>query len=379
MNKIAKILFSLIRYEVFGKEYGRDTAELSDPDTLGAVCTLAAFHDMAHLVADALGRLSVVTSDEKLANALGREQLKAIFRAERTDNELRAVSELFEKEKIEFLPLKGAIIRELYPEKWMRTSCDIDILVKKDDLGRASEALENSLEYKKMAEGDHDVGFMSPSGLHFELHFELIDNGRGLKIFDSVWEHTYAKAEGEFHRYMTDEFFYLFHMVHMAKHVENGGCGIKPLLDLAFLNKADSLVKKEGYGKFADAACRLADCWFGKGEKDALCEELEKYILRAGVYGNVNNAVAVGQVKKGGKASYIFSRIFLPYDKLKYRYPTLAKHKCLLPFYQVVRWFGLLSDGGVKRSANEIKVNSEMPNESGQAVGMLLSELGLTK
>ena len=379
MNKATEILFSLIRYEVFGKEYDRDPAEFADEKLLGAVCTLAAFHDMVHLVADALGRLSVVPADEKLANALGREQLKAIFRAERTDSELLAVTELFEKEKIEFLPLKGAVIRELYPEKWMRTSCDIDVLVKKEDLARAAEALEKSLEYKKLTEGDHDVGFMSPSGLHFELHFALIDSGRGLEIFDDVWEHTYAKAEGEYRRYMTDEFFYLFHLVHMAKHVENGGCGIKPLLDLVFINKADSLVKKEGFGKFSDAANKLANYWFCGGECDALCAELEKYILRAGVYGNVNNAVAVGQVKKGGRTSYLLSRIFLPYDKLKYRYPTLAKHRWLLPFYQVVRWFGLLSNGGVKRSANEIKVNSEMPDDSGRAVGKLLSELGLVK
>ena len=78
MSKTAEILFSLIRFEVFGGEYRGELSELRDENTLATVCALAAFHDMAHLVADALGRLSVVPSDEKLANALGREQLKAI-------------------------------------------------------------------------------------------------------------------------------------------------------------------------------------------------------------------------------------------------------------------------------------------------------------
>ncbi|MBO4954226.1 MAG: nucleotidyltransferase family protein, partial [Clostridia bacterium] len=35
---------------------------------------------------------------------------------------------------IDFMPLKGAVIRQYYPEPWMRTSCDIDIHVKKDRL-----------------------------------------------------------------------------------------------------------------------------------------------------------------------------------------------------------------------------------------------------
>ena len=33
------------------------------------------------------------------------------------------------KVQIPFLPLKGSVIRQYYPEPWMRTSCDIDILV----------------------------------------------------------------------------------------------------------------------------------------------------------------------------------------------------------------------------------------------------------
>ena len=45
----------------------------------------------------------------------------------------------FEKAQIPFLPLKGSVIRKYYPEAWMRTSCDIDILVHDEDVGRAKE------------------------------------------------------------------------------------------------------------------------------------------------------------------------------------------------------------------------------------------------
>ena len=31
---------------------------------------------------------------------------------------------------------------------------------------------------------------------------------------------------------MTDEMFYFYHIAHMAKHFEEGGCGIRPFIDL---------------------------------------------------------------------------------------------------------------------------------------------------
>lgn len=380
MNKVADVLFSLIRYEVFGAEYTRDLNELDDGALVAAVSSLAAFHDMAHLVADALARLSVIPADEKLANALGREHLKAIFRAERMDGELTALCGLFEKEKIEFLPLKGAVIRELYPEKWMRTSCDVDILVHKEDLERASDALCSELGYTREETGEHDIGFVSGSGIRLELHFALNDEGAGLEIFENIWEHTFAKEEGGFCRYLSDGMFYLYHVYHMAKHVENGGCGIKPLLDLKFIPEVGGeLLKANGLERFADAAQKLSRVWFDGFERDALASELENYILRAGVYGNVSNAVAVGQIKHGGRFKYILFKIFLPYKRLKYQYPVLQKHKWLMPVCWVRRWLRILFKGGVKRSVNEVKVNAGMKSEYSESVEELFLKLGIKR
>lgn len=378
MSKTAEILFSLIRFEVFGGEYRGELSELRDENTLATVCALAAFHDMAHLVADALGRLSVVPSDEKLANALGREQLKAIFRAERMEGELAALCGLFEKEKIEFLPLKGSVIRDLYPEKWMRTSCDIDILVHKEDIERASGVLCGELGYVRDGTGDHDVAFSAPSGIRLELHFKLNDEGGGLEVLDRVWEHTYAKNENGYQRYMSDGMFYLYHISHMAKHMENGGCGIKPLLDLRFIAEAsEELLEKNCLKSFSDAAQKLSRVWFDSAEHDELTSELEKYILRAGVYGDVSNAVAVGQLKRGGRGKYILYKIFLPYDKLKYQYPVLQKHRWLMPVCQLRRWLRLLFGGEIQRPINEMKINGELSQDRSESVARLFEQLGI--
>lgn len=378
MKKTSETLFSLIRYLVVGGEYGKDRAELEDERLVASVCSLAAFHDMAHLVAEALGRLSVVIKNEKLANAISREQLKAIFRSERTDAELDALYALFEDEKIEYMPLKGAVIRELYPEKWMRTSCDIDLLVRKCDLERAGKAMRERLGYEFVSEGDHDAAYNAPSGIRLELHYALSDEGRGLELFDKVWERAVTSKEGGWRRDMDGDLFYLYHVAHMAKHMENGGCGIKPFLDLCFVQKrGENLLAENRLDRFEAVARRLSEVWFFGADSDSLCDELADYVLRAGVYGNLENAVAAGQAKRGGRVKYILTRIFLPYDRLKYHYPILQKHKWLLPLCQVRRWCKLLFCGGAKRSAAEIKTNAEMSGEREKSVSSLFSELGI--
>lgn len=381
MNNIAEILFSLIRYELFGVEYDRDRSELNDEKVLDGVCSLAAFHGMTHLIADALGRLSVIPTNEKLASALSREQLKAIFISERIDGELDSLCRLFEEKKIEYIPLKGAVIRELYPEKWMRTSCDIDILVRRKDLEKAISAVREELGYKYLGTGNHDAGLVSPTGIHFELHYTLMDEGRSNRTLDEVWKHTHTEGDSKYRLYMDDDIFYLYHISHMAKHIINGGCGIKPLLDLHFIRYCgEDMLKEHRYEKFSQIARKLSDVWC-KGEKhDDLTKQLEAFILRGGTNGNLGNAIAVGQIKRGGKVKYVLSRIFLPYNSLKYYYPVIQKHKWLFPFCQVMRWYKLVfRDSGVKRFASELKTSANLSDEQTNSVDLLLSELDLSK
>ncbi len=381
-NNTVEILFSLLSFEM-GGEYRRDPAELLDDMTLAKVCELADFHDLVHLIANALARLSVVPKSEKLANAISQKQLRAILRAERADSELSAVSELFESEGIDFIPLKGAVLRELYPERWMRTSGDVDVLVREDDVNRAAELLCQKLSYVFEGNGGHDLQLKSPSGVPFELHFRLVDDGFAAEPLDRVWDYTASQADNSHRKSLTDEIFVFYHLVHMAKHIRNGGCGIKPLLDLLALKQSGKLdvstelMKKHGTDRLFEVSKRLVRVWFEGESHDGLTKSLEDYILRAGVYGNLQNAVAAGKAKNGGKLGNLLARAFLPYDVMKYMYPILKKHKWLLPFCHVARWFGALFGGRGKRAINELKLNSAAPKNTAE-VSNLLSDLGLT-
>ena len=58
----------------------------------------------------------------------------------------------------------------------MRTSSDIDILVKMEDLERAVALVKEKLSYEEKGPRlRHDASLISPSGVHFELHFSILE------------------------------------------------------------------------------------------------------------------------------------------------------------------------------------------------------------
>lgn len=83
---------------------------------------------MAHLVVFGLKQNGLLTDAEK---RLEQYIHKAIFRHEGLVFEYGQICSVLEQAQIPFLPLKGSILRDYYPEAWMRTSCDIDILVRR--------------------------------------------------------------------------------------------------------------------------------------------------------------------------------------------------------------------------------------------------------
>ena len=104
---------------------------------------------------------------------------------------------------------------------------------------------------------------------------------------------------------------------------------------------------------------------------------MEEYILRGGVYGNNTNRIMVQQQKKGGRIKYALSKIFIPYDVLKFHYPILQKHRWLTPFMEVRRWCKLIFCGHLKRTTKELKYNSSVSNDEATNVQKFLSDIGL--
>ena len=153
---------------------------------------LAKNHDLTHLVYDALSK-NGLPCESRFAM---QQYYAAIWRAERMGQALIDIAELFEKEGIDFMPLKGAVIRPMYPESWMRTSADIDILVREEDDLRAAGLLKNRLGYTMESDAvSHHRSLIAPhNGPTLELHHALFSgtrlNSRTLQIAEEVWKRS---------------------------------------------------------------------------------------------------------------------------------------------------------------------------------------------
>jgi hypothetical protein len=97
----------------------------------------------------------------------------------------------------------------------------------------------------------------------------------------------------------------------------------------------------------------------------------------SGVYGNNENRVTVQQQKKGGRIKYALSKIFIPYDVIKFHYPVLQKHKWLTPCMEIRRWFKLIFCGHAKRTINELKYNQTISADKADVTKNFLENIGL--
>ena len=383
---VTEIMLSAISTQVCGAErveYG----ELSE-EVMRSLYGLSKSHDMAHIVSAELDAQGLLKNGDEISEKFRKQHMIAIFRYERINYELEEICTVLENAQIQFIPLKGSIIRKHYPEPWMRTSCDIDVLVRPEDLDRAIKCIQDDLGYDVEGKGSHDVSMFSSSGVHVELHYDLVEEdivNNCCEILKNAWDYAAPISEGSYRCNFSDAMFYFYHIAHMAKHFEHGGCGIRPLLDLWILDKQeghdavahDTLLESGALLKFTTAARSLASVWFDGMEHTETTSQMEQYLLFGGVYGNMENRVALQQQKKGGKFKYIVSRIFLPYNTIKFHYPILQKHRWLTPVMQVRRWFKLIFRGGLKRSMNEININAKMSDDKKESATELLERIGL--
>ena len=384
-----ELFFAFIRNEACGDASVKLQKEELSTDLLSKLYKLARLHDMAHLVANALSPYESMM-EEAVREKFRKQKMLSFFRYETMNYEFQQVSALLEQADLPFIPLKGTILREDYPQPWMRTSCDIDIFVDRKNLDRAINLLVDQLSYRVGEKWTHDVALYSPSGVHIELHFNLVEDGRFgsfQTILPKVWEYTRVREGYRFFTEMTDDMFYFYHIAHMAKHFEIGGCGVRSFLDVWILNhrrefdreKREALLREGGLLTFAQQVEQLADFWFSGVSGTETVQRLENFVLRAGVYGTTENMVALGQAENGGKALYVLHRIFLPYSALKEQYPIIIRRKWLTPFCQVIRWFRLVFRGGVKQSINELNVNTKLSDERVKQISDLMNEIGLEK
>lgn len=381
------MMLSLCRAALRGEQ---STLLPQNEQQLAELYAMADRHDLAHLVSLALYRAGRLDLTGEIGAKFQKAQMLALYRYEYQRVELKNVCDVLEEEGIDHLPLKGAVLRSLYPEPWMRTSSDIDILIKQEDVSRAEELLGQRLGYKAPTDRTaHDISFYSPSGVHVELHFDLVEeqdtSEAAVALLREVWSHTVLLEGYRYRRAMTDGMFYFYHIAHMAKHVAYSACGVRNFIDLWLLDEQSELHEQErqqllsrtGLDTFAGIASRLSRAWFSGEKLDATGQELADYVLYGASFDTESNYVTVRNMKKQGKLKYMLSRIFMPYDQLVILYPSLKGRRYLTLFYQIRRLICGLFKGRWRVGVKELKTNSQISDHQINEMTSLFERLGL--
>lgn len=412
MDKICRAMMNLIGSEICGNAVCADEIKALSDDELKALYKLSKSHDLAHLVGNALIKNNLLDEENpngdenndgdkkqgggenhsgvirsEIKQKFEKQILTAIYRYENINSELETLKTAFEEEKIPFIPLKGSVIRQYYPEPWLRTSCDIDILVHEEDIERAIAVLTDKNGYMLEKKAYHDYSLFSPAGVHLELHFNIKENRDKIdKLLIKAWDYAFKRAENSFEYHFTNEFFLYHQLAHASYHFVGGGCGIRPFIDVFLLekhlksdkNKLDELLTEGGIKTFSDNFYRLSMVWFGGETHNEITEKMETFLLSGGVYGNTENKTASEQSRNKGKVGNILQRIWMPYKNLITIYPELEGKRVLQPFYEIKRWLKLFRKGVFRRSVKELKANTSMSQEKVDETKAMLKDLGLS-
>lgn len=270
--------------------------------------------------------------------------------------EFKSITETFTENKIPFLPLKGFLMKELYPKPEYRQMADMDIYVGKENSKPAIDLLVG-MGYDCKTDPDHtiinDVLIKLPF-LNVELHKKTeADSKFGFK--DCV-----KKEENPYWFEMKRADAVMFMLRHSRKHYLHGGCGIRAILDLYLFRKRypDFFNSKDLYKEFESEelyefykiASEVGERWFSNSEYITELSPFEIYTITGGTYGSFTNLISQ-RLKNQSKFSYIMGRLFPPVKVIKKRYKWVEKCIILLPFGYVARFVQSIFNGRAKEHA----------------------------
>lgn len=295
-----------------------------------------------------------------------------IYINENQNHELERIYAAFEKNGISYLPIKGAVMKKLYPKPEMRTMGDADILIKPEQYDAICNTMA-SLGFEKGTESDHEIKWHSKA-LYIELHNRLISPKS--RDYYQYWKNPWEKAinvSGRRYKF-SDEDNFIYILTHLAIHYRSGGIGIKHFTDIfVYMNSKPNLdyryieceLKKIGLLDFFNNVKKLTEAWFSGKSGDAVTEYMTDFIFSSGCFGTYErNALAravkskenCGSTKKA-RLTEIKNVIFLPYKGMCRKYPILKKRPFLLPFMWLIRIFKILLFDRNKLQKLNVSVN----------------------
>lgn len=292
---------------------------------------------------------------------------------------LQEVFALFEANGIDYLPVKGSVIKPLYPRMEYRVMGDADILIRPEQYPLIQSLLP-SLGLQEKDNSDYEYTWECPA-LTLELHRYLVST-HFMNYFDyykDSWRHA-RKCDQGFGYRLTPEAHFVYFFVHFAKHYLNGTICAKDLCDFHIWRKAHPNMD-ENYilsqlqilqlADFYHNIMDLLDNWFNGAPATEASELITRSAFQGGIYAEYNQSAADNIMQRHSnetdslfqkKLKWFLHTLFPSRQTLSYAYPILTKIPILLPVFWVIRWFKAIFQDRDKLKRGLIVMNMDENN-----------------
>lgn len=377
-KKVSYDMIYLVNCSLHGIVPEQNRVEQMD---LTALYHMAKYHSLTAMVCMALETAGAFSTcqEAELVKKWKDAKEKAIRKNLMLDAERKEILSFMEGKGIWYLPLKGILLKEMYPKLGMREMADNDILYDKEYQKELLYFMKaRGYEASQIGKGNHDIYQKAPV-YNFEFHTALYS-----AAYDRSWEEYYrntkqrlVKEDGNLFGYhFKEEDFYVYIITHAYKHYTISGTGLRSLLDsYIFLNQ------KEADLNWHYMAVELEDLRVTEFERESreLCKkifskkiylltqketEMLAYYLGSGTYGTLKNNVEKKfrryqsenkPVTTVTRIKYYLGRLIPDREHYKNYAPFVYRHPWLISFYLVFRVVrGLIRKGNTIRKEIQI-------------------------
>lgn len=271
--------------------------------------------------------------------------------------EIENLLKCFDKEQIYNLPMKGYFLKNDYPNPFDRSIADYDVLFEIKDIEKIKTVFSRN-GYEFVQNDDTQYHFKKAPFMYIEMHRSLLKKDN---INYSLLENQLKKAKVRdgysYSKEMTLEDYYIYMLLHSAKHFSQGGIGIRMIADeYVFYKKySDQLNQKYLSEQFEKLGITLFEKklrdislkWFSKGSEVKDFDDVEEYILLSMTLGRVDVAVMSEMERRrvntetGRKKSRFVNFISSLFPNKSYmanKYPFVEKMPILLPYSWACMW-----------------------------------------
>ena len=281
----------------------------------------------------------------------------AMAAALRQQQEIGKIRAAFSARGIDFMPLKGTLMRDLYPMPEMRQMGDADILIREEQID-AITAVMQALGYTKAVGDVYEVVWSKSGALRVEFHTQLAsERNQDIRSYfaaEYVWARA-VKGDGSVY-HMTPEDELIFDFAHFVKHFRSSGAGLRNIVDLyVFLQKHRDLneayigtqLKKLDFYRFYLHVLDTLRCWFDGAETTEATDCITGLLFAGGIYGDAetahqSTAIRYRKQYKFGWAVKFLQLVFPGFRTQRKRYPILEEFPVLYPFSLIYHWFEVL-------------------------------------